>query len=233
MGSPVSHTTDDHNADSGSASALGEAFLQLMPITGVSISVFNQALKQSTIYASDDTAARLDELQFDLGEGPAFDSVRSTAPVLLGDIAAEAQERWPIFTQSLSALPVGALFTFPLVMGAVCIGVATLYSTTPGNLSDDTTATGRSVARSIAGPALRRAARSAHSDEPLGMGQPVIELRREVHQATGMVVGQLNISATEAFARLRAHAFSTDRTVQQVAHEVLSRDLNFSQLSDG
>ena len=53
-------------------------------------------------------------------------------------------------------------------------------------------------------------------------------MRREVHQATGMVLVQLNTTATDAFLRLRSHAFASGRTVQDVAHDVVTRQLDFS-----
>jgi len=214
-----------------SAAALGLAFLELLPVDGVSISVFNQARKQSTIFASDATAARLDEAQFDLGEGPSFDSLRSTEPLSLPNLAASAALRWPVFANAISGLQARGLFLFPLVMGAASIGVASVYRTSTGSLSHDDLATGVAVARSIANPALRRAAQLAWQDTS-SSGIPPIELRREVHQATGMIVAQLNTSATDAFSRLRAHAFSTNRTVHEVSGDVLSRRLDFSLLAD-
>ena len=39
--------------------------------------------------------------------------------------------------------------------------------------------------------------------------------RLVVHQATGMVAEQLGISVTEALIRLRAHAFTQDRTAHR------------------
>jgi AmiR/NasT family two-component response regulator len=52
-------------------------------------------------------------------------------------------------------------------------------------------------------------------------------LRREVHQATGMILVQLNTSATIAYSRLQAYAFAEGRTVQSVAHDVVARVLTF------
>ena len=56
--------------------------------------------------------------------------------------------------------------------------------------------------------------------------------RAEVHQATGMVLAQLEISAQEAFVRLRAHAFATRRPLADVAGDVVARRLDFSQDMD-
>lgn len=53
--------------------------------------------------------------------------------------------------------------------------------------------------------------------------------RVEVHQATGMVVAQLQISATNALARLRAHAFVGQRLPIDVCRDVVARRLVFTQ----
>jgi len=51
----------------------------------------------------------------------------------------------------------------------------------------------------------------------------------EIHPATGMVVAQLQISATDALARLRAHAFVHQRLLIDVCRDVVARRLVFTQ----
>jgi hypothetical protein len=46
-----------------------------------------------------------------------------------------------------------------------------------------------------------------------------------VHNAAGMVSVQEDISVTEALIRLRAHAFSNDRPLADVTHDVIARTL--------
>ncbi|MER7975220.1 ANTAR domain-containing protein [Streptomyces sp. NPDC096080] len=48
-----------------------------------------------------------------------------------------------------------------------------------------------------------------------------------MHQATGVVMAQLGISAAPALARLRAHAFAEDRTIRDLAHEVVRGRIRF------
>ena len=48
-----------------------------------------------------------------------------------------------------------------------------------------------------------------------------------VHQAVGMIMAQLGIGADEALARLRADAFSHDRTAPEVALDVVSHRRRF------
>jgi hypothetical protein len=49
-----------------------------------------------------------------------------------------------------------------------------------------------------------------------------------VHNAAGMVSVQEDISVTEALIRLRAHAFSHDRLLADVAQDIISGRLRLS-----
>lgn len=52
--------------------------------------------------------------------------------------------------------------------------------------------------------------------------------RREVHQATGMILAQLNTSASDAKLLLHAHAYASGRSVMDVAEDVVARRIDFS-----
>jgi len=49
-----------------------------------------------------------------------------------------------------------------------------------------------------------------------------------VHQATGMILVQLGISAEAAFTRLRAYTYAHDRRLSEVARDVVERRLRFA-----
>jgi hypothetical protein len=51
------------------------------------------------------------------------------------------------------------------------------------------------------------------------------DLRFVVHQASGMVAAQIEVSVAEALIRLRAHAFANDRRLADVAADVVARRL--------
>jgi hypothetical protein len=209
-------------------SRLSAPFLKELPITGVAISVFDQNRRSTILYATDPTAARLEELHFDLGEGPLFDAFASGSMVLVPDLI--ATERWPAFLRNAAELDVGAMFVFPLMLGAVCTGGVICYRNTPGPLEGGYADIGDSLARAIAGPSFREAILLA-VDESLDEGAP-IEWRRQVHQATGMVLAQLDITASDAFSRIRGYAFSSGDTVQEVANDVVTRRLNFAEFPE-
>ena len=207
---------------------LGALYMDLLPISGAAISVFDQSRRTSLIHSTDATATRLEELHFDLGEGPLFDAFAGSSTVSVPDLS--TSQRWPAFLRSATELGVGAIFVFPLMLGAACTGGVTCYRATPGPLDDDTIDVGAALSHAVAGPASLRAIVLAQ-DEPTTENTS-IEMRREVHQATGMVLWQLNLTATDAFSRIRAYAFSSGSSVQEVAHDVVSRRLNFAELPE-
>jgi hypothetical protein len=53
-----------------------------------------------------------------------------------------------------------------------------------------------------------------------------------VHQAAGMVSVQLGVPVADALIRLRAHAFSTGRSVSDVAADVVARRFRFEGVDD-
>jgi GAF domain-containing protein len=210
---------------------LCDPFLELLSMTGASITVLGQAEHPSTICASDGVAAQVEELQFELGEGPHWEALRTGVPVSVADVATDSCARWPVFGAAVaSGTAARALFSIPLTLGAVTIGVVDLYRCDPGELDPGELAMARRLAGSAAAPALRTAVRSADKEEKTALRE-VPEMRREVHQATGMLLAQLDTTATDAFMRLRAHAFSSGQPVGDVAHAVVMRVLDFRDLS--
>ncbi len=203
-------------------------FLTITPATGASISYLGTATAQATICASDDTAARLDELQFDLGEGPCWEAMRSGAPALHSDIQNRADPGWPEFARAIHGEPVGAMFAFPLVVSSLEIGAVDLYTTAPGSLSSYEIADAATLASLAAWQVLRRVL-TGHEDSGIE-GSPYS--RREIHQATGMVIAQLDVTAEDALLLLRAHAFSRSLSVREIAAEIVERRLSFSPEND-
>ena len=206
-------------------------FLAVSPATGASVSILAGTSGQSTVCATDDTAARLDELQFDLGEGPCWSALSSGRPVVARQ-SPDAARRWPMFAEAVRrdqlGSRVGTIFAFPMSVGPLEIGAVDLYSDAPSDLSAETLAELSELARIAAFQVLRRILGGGVDESIRGS----VGSRREVHQATGMVLAQLDVSAEDAGLILRAHAFSTGRPVRDVALEVIARKLDFAATDD-
>lgn len=205
-------------------------FPRELRVAWASVSVFDGDGRQSTICATHPVAARLDELQLELGEGPQWDALRTARPVLVSSLD-DPPTPWPAFAVAARQLGVNSVFAFPMFLGAVTVGVVGLASPRVVTLGPSEIATAIRLTSKVTRGAVMRALHEADEERPPeGLSNPA--MRREVHQATGMILAQLNVSATEAFARLRAHSFATSRSVQDVARDVVARVLDFRDLAE-
>ena len=194
----------------------------------MAVSMFGASLQETTVAASDGLAARLDELQFELGEGPRREALKTRAPVLIPWVRRVDHHLWPVFAEQLLETEVKALFVFPLTIGAIDVGVVELYSTESGSLSRADYFTALRRADTAAQNLLRRILTLNWPDgaEAEAEGSPLS--RREIHQATGMALAQTGCTATEALLLLRAHAFSHGRTLLDIAGDVVARRLDLT-----
>jgi len=197
-----------------------------LDVDGAAISLLTASSGRETLCATDATAELLEDLQFSLGEGACMEAALTGRPVLVPDLHHSTEVgHWPVFAAAvLEQSDVGALFAVPLRWGTINLGVLDLYRTAPGSLS---------------GAQLRDAISAADMAALMFLGMRTdpgdgawldhsLHGRAEIHQATGMVLVQLGVTATDALARMRAYAFVEQRLLGDVAHDVVSRRLLFT-----
>jgi hypothetical protein len=181
------------------------------------------------MYVTDPVGEQLAELQLMLGEGPCHDVLTSAAPVLAADLDdAEPGRRWPAFIPAARELGAGAVFAFPLIVGAIQAGVLGLYRGSPGPLPDRQLGD-LLILADMATAMLLGSTNGDHQDGDGarldGQAPDLAVHRAEIDQATGMLTVQLGVPAVEAFARLRAYAYSQDRRLAEVAGDIVARRL--------
>jgi hypothetical protein len=198
-----------------------------LDVDGAAISLLTASTSSQTLCATDATAELLEELQFSLGEGACVEAAVTGRPVLVADMHHSTEvSRWPTFAAAVvEQSDVGALFAVPFQWGAINLGVLDLYRTAPGSLSDVQLRDAISAADMAA---LMFLGMRTDSGDGEWLDHSVYG-RAEIHQATGMVLAQLGVSATDALARMRAYAFVEQRLLSDVAHDVVSRRLRFTQ----
>jgi hypothetical protein len=164
-----------------------------------------------------------------MGEGPCHDVLTFAAPVLAADLDDEEfSRRWPAFTPAARQLGAEAVFAVPLTVGAIRAGVLGLYRSSPGPLPDRQFGDLLILADVATVMLLGSAHGGAEIDDGAGLDGQAPELalhRAEIDQATGMLTVQLGVPAGEAFARLRAYAYSQDRRLADVAGDIVARRL--------
>ena len=202
-----------------------------LDIDGAAISLLTVSTLRETLYASDATADLLEDLQFSLGEGACIDAAASGRPVLVPDITDPTQtSRWPVYAAAVAdQARIGAVFAFPLQWGAINLGVLDLYRHVPGPLTAAELRDAHSAAEAGALMLLGLRTHPDADDDGELVWDQSWSRRAEIHQATGMIVAQLGISPTDAFARLRAHAFTRGVGLGEVARDVVARRLSFTE----
>jgi ANTAR domain len=178
---------------------------------------------------------QLAELQLTLGDGPGHDVLASAAPVLAADLDDEEfSRRWPAFTPAARRLGAGAVFVFPLIVGAIRAGVLGLYRTSAAPLKDRQLGDLLILADTATVMLLDSGRDHAENGNGDGAGldgqAPDLALHRiEIDQATGMLTVQLGVPAAAAFARLRAYAYAQDRRLADVAADIVARRLRLQR----
>jgi ANTAR domain len=238
--------------DRGLAAQIGQSCVDGLDVDGGSISILTATESRQTLWASDAVGELLEDLQFSLGEGACMEAAMTGRPVLVEDLTLSVEAaRWPMFAAAVvERTQVRALFALPLQWGSIRLGVIDLYRLAAGGLSSaqyrDAIMAADTAALMMLGQ--RTDPHPAHQDDPArrddhhlpeddrsdgdGHGQwleHAVSHRAEIHQATGMVLTQLGISATEALARLRGYAFAEDRLLIDVARDVVTRRLRFTE----
>ncbi|BDX30332.1 GAF domain-containing protein [Mycobacterium antarcticum] len=217
-------------AAGGSPAQLCAACVRTLPVQRASIAVHVDGSGLEVMCASDGVAERIEWTQITLGEGPGVDAVAAGGPMMVADLA-ESPGRWPTFAAEAIGCGVRAMYALPLEVGAIRVGVLTLYRDTPGALSTKEFADAVAVADLVTA-ILLTVGRSGRITESLGpwWDQPLST--REVHQATGMIVAQLGVTAHEAYLRMQGFSYARGLTLSEAAHAVVDRRLRFDRDSD-
>lgn len=212
----------------GRMERLCTALTRHLPAQGVGVSLLtDDTYRGGTVAASDLVSRRLDELQFTLGEGPCIDAYASRRPVLEPDLVGHGSSRWPGYAAAAQSEGVKAVFAFPLQIGRARAGALDIYRDQPGALTQGALSQALTFADLAMGLLLEtqtatEPGRTAHLDDALAY-------RLEVYQAQGMVMVDLGVSLDEAMARLRAHAYAHDRSLTDVARDIVQGNLRLSQ----
>ncbi|MEA3076136.1 MAG: hypothetical protein QOF60_1044 [Actinomycetota bacterium] len=209
---------------------LCEVCAEVTGMTGAGIMLMTDGVPRGAVCTTDEVSALIEDLQFALGEGPCVDAFHLDTPVLEPDLAESATHRWLGFTGPAVDAGARAVFGFPLRLGAVPLGALDLYRDRPGPLTDDQHADALVMA-DVAAQALLVMQADARPGRLAAALEAGSDFQHVVHQASGMVSAQLDISVGQALIRLRAHAFGNDRPLTEVAHDVVARRLRFDAQS--
>lgn len=189
------------------------------------MTIDNLSPNRQTLCVTDEVAALLESAQDVIGEGPCVHAFLNNTSVV-ADIA-HVERAWPNFAARVKPVAVEKLIALPIHAGDAVLGVVSMYQRRSGSLACELVDAEFLV--DVVSASIIDIAATQFED----YGLESWPKRREVHQATGMIVAQLAISEVDALAILRAHAYATDTDLGAVSHDVLERRLVFSSSQAG
>lgn len=214
------------------ADRLCSACVEVLSVDGAAISLVDAGGTRGTFGSSSPLSRQLDEYQFTFGEGPCLDAVRLGRPVLVPDLGGAGGRRWPVFSGAAVDSGVEAIFALPVAIASAPVGALDLFRRRTGTLDDDDLDGGLLAAELATLPLLDLMTADVQWQDAGEGGAGWDELgsleRVEVYQATGMIMGQLDVGPAEALARLRARAFADGRSASETAWAVVERRLSFA-----
>lgn len=181
-----------------------------------------------TLAASlNETSAAAAELEHTLGEGPSRDAFAGARPVLVDDLGDPVSAPWVAYAAAVGQHEIRSVYAFPLHVGAARFGTLTMYGDAPQRL--DRTRTARCLAMAeLATESLLDSANAGHNGHLNPHLESALAFRNEIYQAQGMAMVTLRTDLATALARMRAHAYQTDRSLLEVSLEIIAGRLTLT-----
>jgi GAF domain-containing protein len=171
-----------------------------------------------TVATSDPRAAQLDEVQYELDQGPCLHSMRSGQLVSVPDTAAE--QRWGGFSVRATANGIRSSLSLPLAAENI-IGALNLYAPVPHAFGDAEIRRAETFAAS-ASAALALAARQASATALTGHLRAALASRTVIDQALGIIMAQERCTSARAFAILRAASQNRNVKLRDIARDIIT-----------
>ena len=205
---------------------------ELTGMSGAGIMLMADDVAHGSLCSTDPRSTLIEQVQFTLGEGPCVDAHRQARTVSEPDLAGAGPTRWAAFAEPVVAAGVGAVFGFPLRVGAVRLGALNLYRDRPGDLTDDQHADALVLADVAAEVILLLPGPGTVRDAG-GRAGPL--RRPPPRRPPGGRHGR-GPARDQRGRRPRAppapHAFAYDRPLREVADDVVARRLRFDTSDD-
>jgi GAF domain-containing protein len=164
-----------------------------------------------TAAASDPLVTKLDQVQYELSEGPCLDAMRHHTPTPVADLRTD--NRWPRFGPRAVAAGVISQMGIEIFRQRSTVGGLNLYASRPNAFDDDTRHAAALFARH-AGLALEKSLTITNLTEAL-------QTRQIIGQAIGIVMQRYTLDEAQAFKHLVRISQTTNIKLRDVARSVV------------
>jgi GAF domain-containing protein len=185
--------------------------------TAVSVTVVGDDGGYVTAASTSDDALAADAAQYELGQGPCVDSLRTGQQ---HHFELTEVERWPGFRDRALELGFGSVLSVPLMSGGVAIGALNIFAAESGLLAEDDVL----LARRIAAPAaatLANARAYRQATRLAGQLETALANRSVIERAKGVLMVTQRCTEEEAFGLMRTASQQRNIKVVNIAEQVL------------
>lgn len=174
-----------------------------------------------TVSTSDGRAALVDETQYETGDGPCLESLRTGTVVEVADQRADV--RWGTYAEKAVEHGVRCSLSIPLVVDGVTRGALNVYGYERAHAFDGLKRRDAEVFAAQASTALTLMMRQVAQAELTEQFEEALSSRTVIDQALGILMGQQRCTAEEAFALLRTRSQHSNRKLRLVAADLVAR----------
>lgn len=174
-----------------------------------------------TAVFSDAEAPDIDQAQYDTGVGPCLDAMRTHQVLRIDDTDTDA--RWKAFCEAASGHGIRSTLSLPLAVGdGGAVGALNLYSRRPGGFSavDERHAAAFAEQAAVVLSQARAFDGVGHLSPHM---QHALASRAVINNAQRILMRRTACTAEQAIEMLRRTARRTDRTLREVAHQIVGR----------
>jgi GAF domain-containing protein len=201
--------------------------VRLGEVAGVAVTL-GVAEGPLTVGASNDLAAEVDSIQYEVGVGPCLYALRDGVGMYVPDLAND--HRWEDYGPRAAARGAASCVSIPVHLDGRPAAVLKVYASSIDGLSQTQRDQAASVAADVAGGMglARHLSLQAHTIDDR---ESAMDTRRVIDLALGVLMERTQCNANQAFALLRQQSQNNNVKLRDVAGQVL-RTVEGSQLAD-
>jgi GAF domain-containing protein len=171
------------------------------------------------VACSDDVAARVDEVQYELDDGPCLHAMRDGHMVRIEDTAEKA--RWPEFEAQAAAHGIRSCLALPLSTDGEPVGALNLYAREASAFGTAEARRAENFAESASG-VLSLAMRLASDAALIDQLRSSLTSRTVIDQALGIIMAREHCNQARAFAILRSASQNSNVKLRDIASAVVT-----------
>jgi GAF domain-containing protein len=174
-----------------------------------------------TVAASDETAARLAETQYAVGEGPSLEAIAIGKAVHVRD--QQTDQRWQKYSPEALDRGVQSSLSLPFFVEGASAGALNLYDCRGQDRFGAAAQKRAEVFAAQAATAVALSQQLRKHERRSGQVSAALRSRSAIDQALGILMAQEQCDADTAFGLLRHHSQTTNQKLRDVAVRLVER----------